>query len=44
MFLMKLWVKLRKTDDDWLKYTKDYTEIKFNSDDKLTIKQTIRIL
>ena len=30
--------KTKKIDDDWLKYTKDYTKIKFNSDDNLPLK------
>ena len=30
--------KIKKIDDDWLKYTKDYTKIKFNSDDNLPLK------
>ena len=30
--------KIKKLDDDWLGYTKDYMKIKFNSDDNLPIK------
>ena len=31
--------KLKKIDDDWLEYTKDYTKIKFNSDDNLPLNK-----
>ena len=31
--------KIKKTDDDWLEYTKDYTKIKFNSDDNLPLNK-----
>ena len=27
--------KIKEIDDDWLEYSKDYTKIKFNSDDNL---------
>ena len=37
---MELWVKLM--DDDWLKYTKDYTKIKFNSDDNLPLNKPLK--
>ena len=30
--------KIKKIDDDWLEYTKDYAKIKFNSDDNLPLK------
>ena len=30
--------KIKKIDDAWLEYTKDYTKIKFNSDDNLPLK------
>ena len=42
MFLMKLWVKLKKIDDNWFEYTKDYTKIKFNSDDNLTLNKPLK--
>ena len=42
MFLMKLWVKLKKIDDNWLEYTKYYTKIKFNSDDNLPLNKTLK--
>ena len=31
--------KIKKIDDDWLEYTKDYTKIKFNSDDNLPLNK-----
>ena len=33
--------KFKKIDDDWLKYTKDYTKIKFNSDDNLPLNKPL---
>ena len=42
MFLMKLWVKLKKIDGNWFEYTKDYTKIKFNSDDNLTLNKPLK--
>ena len=42
MFLMELSVKLKKIDDDWLEYTKDYTKIKFNSDDSLPLNKQLK--
>ena len=41
--------KIKKIDDDWLEYSKNYMKIKFNSDlnsnlIQFTIKQIIRIL
>ena len=30
--------KIKKIDDDWLEYSKDYIKIKFNSDDNLPLK------
>ena len=30
---------IKKIDDDWLEYTKDYTKIKFNSDDNLPLNK-----
>ena len=30
--------EIKKIDDDWLEYTKDYTKIKFNSDDNLSLQ------
>ena len=40
MFLMELETKSKKISDDECDYGKDYTKIKFNSDDNMTI--TIR--
>ena len=34
--------KIKKIDDDWLKYTKDYTKIKFNSDDNLPLNRSLK--
>ena len=35
--------KIRKIDGDWLEYTKDYMQIKFNSDDILPLNKTLRL-
>ena len=35
-------LKLKKKDDDWLGYTKDYTKIKFNSDDNLPLNKSLK--
>ena len=35
--------KIRKIDDDWLEYTKDYTKIKFNSDDNLALNKQLKL-
>ena len=34
--------KIRKLDDDWLEYAKDYTKIKFNSDDNLPLNKPLK--
>ena len=34
--------KIEKIDDDWLKYTRDYTKIKFNSDDNLPLNKPLK--
>ena len=34
--------KIKKIDDDWLEYTKDYMKIKFNSDDNLPLNKPLR--
>ena len=34
--------KIKKIDDDWLEYTKDYTKIKFNSDDNLPLNKPFK--
>ena len=34
--------KFKKIDDDWLEYTKDYTKIKFNSDDNLSLNKPLK--
>ena len=34
--------KIKRIDDDWLQYTKDYTKIKFNSDDNLPLNKPLK--
>ena len=34
--------KIKKVDDDRLEYTKDYTKIKFNSDDNLPLNKQLK--
>ena len=34
--------KIKKIDDDWLEYTKDYTKIKFSSDDNLPLNKPLK--
>ena len=34
--------KIKKIDDDWLEYKKDYTKIKFNSDDNLPLNKPLK--
>ena len=34
--------KIKKIDDDWLEYTKDYTKIKFSSDDNLSLNKPLK--
>ena len=34
--------KIRKQDDDWLEYIKNYTKIKFNSDDNLPLNKSLK--
>ena len=34
--------KIKKLDDDWLEYTKDYMKIKFNSDDNLPLNKPLK--
>ena len=34
--------EIKKIDDDWLEYTKDYTKIKFNSDDNLPLNKPLK--
>ena len=33
--------KIKKIDDDWLEYAKDYMKIKFNSDDNLPLNKSL---
>ena len=34
--------KIKKIDDDWLEYTKDYTKIKLNSDGNLPLNKPLK--
>ena len=34
--------QIKKIDDDWLEYTKDYMKIKFNSDDNLPLNKPLK--
>ena len=34
--------EIKKIDDDWLEYTKDYAKIKFNSDDNLPLNKSLK--
>ena len=34
--------KIKKIDDDWLEYSKDYMKIKFNSDDNLSLNKPLK--
>ena len=34
--------KIKKIDDDWLEYAKDYMKIKFNSDDNLPTNKSLK--
>ena len=34
--------KIKKIDDDWLKYTKDYKKVKFNSDNNLPLNKPLK--
>ena len=34
--------KIRKIDDDWLEYSKDYMKIKFSSDDDLPFNKSLK--
>ena len=38
----KIMGKIKNIDDDSLKYTKDYTKIKFNSDDNLPLNKPLK--
>ena len=35
--------KIKKTDGDWLEYSKDYMKIKFNSDDNLPLNRPLKL-
>ena len=34
--------KIRKIDDDWLEYSKDYMKIRFSSDDNLPLSKPLK--
>ena len=34
--------RIKNIDDDWLEYTKEYTKIKFNSDDNLPLNKPLK--
>ena len=34
--------KIKKIDDDWLEYTKDYMKIRFSSDDNLPLNKQLK--
>ena len=34
--------KIKKIDDDWIEYTKDYMKIQFNSDDILPLNKPLK--
>ena len=34
--------KIKKIDDDWLEYSKDYMKIKFSSDDNLSLNKPLK--
>ena len=42
MFLIELWIKLKKTDDDWLEYSKEYMKVRFSSDDNLPLNKSLK--
>ena len=42
MFLMELWVKFKKQMMIGLNIQKDYTKIKFNSDDNLPLNKSLK--
>ena len=41
-FLNRIMGKTRKLDEDWLAYAKNYTKIKFNSDDNLPLNKPLK--
>ena len=34
--------EIKKIDDDWLEYSKDYMKIKFSSDDNLPLNKSLK--
>ena len=35
--------KIKKLDDDWLEYSKDYMKIRFSSDDNLPLNKLLKL-
>ena len=35
--------KIKKIDDDWLEYSKDYMKIRFSSDDNLPLNKLLKL-
>ena len=35
--------KIKKIDDDWLEYSKDYMKIRFSSDDNLPLNKPLKL-
>ena len=42
MFLIELWIRLKKIDDDRLEYSKEYMKIRFSSDDDLPLNKSFK--
>ena len=43
MFLMNgIMDKIKKIDDDWFEYAKDYVKIRFSSDDNLPLNKSLK--
>ena len=42
VFLVEIMGKIKEIDDGWLEYSKDYTRIKFNSDDNLPLNKPLQ--
>ena len=36
--------KIKKIDDDWLEYAKDYMKVRFSSDDNLPLNKQLKFL
>ena len=42
VLLVEIMGKIKEIDDGWLEYSKDYTRIKFNSDDNLPLNKPLQ--